>query len=209
MKQMAKRNNIRLKRFNMKKILLILIALFCIFLISCNINKETKEENPEQENIDNNKNNDNNTINPQNGDNGGSTVDPNEGETENQNNNENGNGETNSQDQNESLSFNEDDFKVDIVITNKDDNKKIKFTKDKYLDFFKKIKDFTYEKYGQCTSCDKILYSISYGENKIDIYEYNFFKINDVLYELTSGSFDFLGEYEYSDSESSGWLPWI
>ncbi len=193
----------------MKKILLILIALFCIFLISCNINKETKEENPEQENIDNNKNNDNNTINPQNGDNGGSTVDPNEGETENQNNNENGNGETNSQDQNESLSFNEDDFKVDIVITNKDDNKKIKFTKDKYLDFFKKIKDFTYEKYGQCTSCDKILYSISYGENKIDIYEYNFFKINDVLYELTSGSFDFLGEYEYSDSESSGWLPWI
>lgn len=193
----------------MKKILLILIALFCIFLISCNINKETKEENPEQENIDNNKNNDNNTINPQNGDNGGSTVDPNEGETENQTNNENGNGETNSQDQNESLSFIEDDFKVDIVITNKDDNKKIKFTKDKYLDFFKKIKDFTYEKYGQCTSCDKILYSISYGENKIDIYEYNFFKINDVLYELTSGSFDFLGEYEYSDSESSGWLPWI
>lgn len=193
----------------MKKILLILIALFCIFLISCNINKETKEENPEQENIDNNKNNDNNTINPQNRDNGGSTVDPNEGETENQNNNENGNGETNFQDQNESLSFIEDDFKVDIVITNKDDNKKIKFTKDKYLDFFKKIKDFTYEKYGQCTSCDKILYSISYGENKIDIYEYNFFKINDVLYELTSGNFDFLGEYEYSDSESSGWLPWI
>ena len=223
----------------MKKIFLILIVLFSLVLISCDTKKETKEDDPKQEDINNNNNNGENTgdpnidpnINengngentgdPENNENGSGentedpNIDPNINEngngenTGNPENNENGSGETNPPEENKSLTFIEDDFKVDIVITNKDDNKKIKFTKDKYLEFFNKIKDFTYEKYGQCTSCDKILYSISYGDNVIDIYEYNFFKINDVLYELTSGSFDFLKNYEYSDEESSGWLPWI
>ena len=201
----------------MKKIFLILIVLFFLVLISCDTKKETKEDDPKQEDINNNNNNGENTGDPENNENGSgeNTGDPNNNEngsgenTEDPEKNENGSGETNPPEENETLSFVEDDFKVDIVITNKDDNKKIKFTKDKYLEFFDKIKDFTYEKYGQCTSCDKILYSISYGNNVIDIYEYNFFKINDVLYELTSGSFDFLKDYEYSDEESSGWLPWI
>ena len=191
----------------MKKIFLIIISLFCLFLLSCDILDIQKEDNITQE--EGSKDGDKEKEDGKTDDN---ANDDSEDGKENQDDktDETGNGDGGSEiDQNESLSFNEDDFKVEIVITNKDDNKKIKFEKEKYLEFFTKIKDFTYEKYGQCTSCDKVLYSITYGDNVIDVYEYNFFKINDVLYELTSGSFDFLKEYEYSNSESSGWLPWI
>ena len=192
----------------MKKLFLIIISFFCLFLLSCDILDIQKEEEDNITQDDGSKDGD---KEKEDGKTDNANDDSEDGK-ENQDDptDETGNGDGGSEiDQNESLSFKEDDFKVEIVITNKGDNKKIKFEKEKYLEFFTKIKDFTYEKYGQCTSCDKVLYSITYGDNVIDVYEYNFFKINDVLYELTSGSFDFLKEYEYSNSESSGWLPWI
>ena len=175
MKQMAKRKITRLKRFNMKK--LIIVVIFCaFFLVGCSLletkeNKPTEEE-PNGENIENKNGEDNPNINE-------GEDDPN-GENNPNNNEDDPNGEdnpNNNEDQNEQFSFLEDDFKYDITILNKDNYKKT-FKKDDYLEFYNVIKEYTYEKYEQCTSCTDVLYTIKYNDNIILVYEYNFFKIN-------------------------------
>ena len=171
----------------MKKILILLILLFALFFISCdNKNEKTPNADP--------------NVSGE-GQPGDKEPDPNGGEKDPD---PNGEGEKDS-----ALTFNEDDFKYEIIITKCDNNYKKKITSDNYEELFDKIKDFTYQKYEQCTSCDTPLYKIAYNNIVISIYEYNFFKINDELFELTSGSFDFLSQFEYLDSNSSGWLPWI
>lgn len=220
MKQMEKKKIIRLKRFNMKK--LIILILFCsFFLVGCSIfditdNKPTEEkveEEPKEEDSDDTEG-DKTEEDDSSGTEGDKTGDDPDN-TEGDNSGEDDSGDTegdnsgdDTEDQNEELSFLEDDFKYEITILNKENYKKV-FKADNYLDFYNVIKDFKYEKFEQCTSCTEVLYTIKYNDNVISVYEYNFFKINDELFSLTSGSFDFLKDYEYTNSESSGWLPWI
>lgn len=217
---MEKKKIIRLKRFNMKK--LIILILFCsFFLVGCSIfditdNKPTEEkveEEPKEEDSDDTEG-DKTEEDDSSGTEGDKTGDDPDN-TEGDNSGEDDSGDTegdnsgdDTEDQNEELSFLEDDFKYEITILNKENYKKV-FKADNYLDFYNVIKDFKYEKFEQCTSCTEVLYTIKYNDNVISVYEYNFFKINDELFSLTSGSFDFLKDYEYTNSESSGWLPWI
>ncbi len=221
MKQMVKKKIIRLKRFNMKK--LIILILFCsFFLVGCSIFDITGDKPTEEKVEDGSKEKDpDDTEGDKTGDDdpdetegdqtgeddpnnteGDKTGDDDPDETEGDNSGDD------TEDQNEELSFLEDDFKYEITILNKENYKKV-FKSDNYLDFYNVIKDFKYEKFEQCTSCTEVLYTIKYNDNVISVYEYNFFKINDELFSLTSGSFDFLKDYEYTNSESSGWLPWI
>lgn len=205
---MEKKKIIRLKRFNMKK--LIILILFCsFFLVGCSIfditgdkptegevEEEPKEEDPFDTEGDKTEEDDSGDTE------GDKTGEDDPDETEGNNSGDD------TEDQNEELSFLEDDFKYEITILNKENYKKV-FKAVNYLDFYNVIKDFKYEKFEQCTSCTEVLYTIKYNDNVILVYEYNFFKINDELFSLTSGSFDFLKDYEYTNSESSGWLPWI
>ena len=188
----------------MKKILILLILLFALFFISCdNKNEKTPNADP---NVSGEGQPGDKEPDPNGGE---KDPDPDgEGEKDPDPNSE-GEKDPDPLEEDPALTFNEDDFKYEIIITKCDNNYKKKITSDNYEELFDKIKDFTYQKYEQCTSCDTPLYKIAYNNIVISIYEYNFFKINDELFELISGSFDFLSQFEYVDSNSSGWLPWI
>ena len=185
----------------MKKILIVfLMALFVFF--TCCSDKPSKEIENEDPSIINN-----NEKDPEPNNDGEQNPNPNEGEKDPEPNE--GEKDPEPIEEDSDMTFNEDDFKYEIIITKCDNNYKKKITSDNYQELFDKIKEFTYHKYEQCTSCDTPLYKITYNNIVISVYEYNFFKINDDLFELTSGSFDFLSQFEYVDSSSSGWLPWI
>lgn len=222
MKLLAKKKDIKLKRFKMKKILILFLLALAVFFTCCGKKSDEKKNNDDPNIINNHQEGE---KDPESSGEGEQDPNPNEGENnsnltgegeENPNEGEkepdpNGEGEKDPEPNLEDpdLTFSEDDFKYEIVITKCDNNYKKKITNDNYNELYDKIKDFTYHKYDQCTSCDTPLYTIAYNEIVITIYEYNFFKINDELFELTSGSFDFLSQFEYVDGSSSGWLPWI
>ena len=189
----------------MKKLIIALLITCFLFLVSCEKKEEEKKNNIEKapvEVFDINGKIEQNPENNQDND------EINSDEDNNQNNGESSNGETTTDDESVLL-FNEEDFKYDIIITKTETNYRKKIAKDNYLELFDYLKDSKYQKFDQCTSCETPIYKITYSENVILIYEYGFFKINDVLFELTSGTFAFLEEYEYTNTESSGWLPWI
>ena len=177
----------------MKKIIFVLFILMFVFITGCDNKKEETETNIEED--------------PQE-----DIKEENQEEPSNQDNEENdSNVDDNTEEKEEEtyFEFSEDDFKYEIIIVRTSDNYKKVFKEEDYLDFYDVIKEYKYHDYGQCISCTDPIYEISYNDNKILVYEYSFFKINDKLFELVVGSFDFLSDYEYSNSESSGWLPWI
>lgn len=179
----------------MKKILILFLLALAVFFTCCGKKSDEKKNNDDPNIINNHQEGE---KDPESSGEGEQDPNQNEGEKDQEPNLED-----------PDLTFSENDFKYEIVITKCDNNYKKKITNDNYNELYDKIKDFTYHKYDQCTSCDTPLYTIAYNEIVITIYEYNFFKINDELFELTSGSFDFLSQFEYVDGSSSGWLPWI
>ena len=190
----------------MKKLIIALLIICFLFLVSCEKKEEEKKNNIEKTPVEVFDIDGKIEQNPENNQDNEDEI--NHCNDNNQNSEENSNTESNTDDDS-ALTFNEEDFKFNITIIKTENNYKKKIAKDNYLELFDFLKDLKYQKYDQCTSCDTPLYKIAYNDIVISIYEYNFFKINDELFELTSGTFDFLSEFEYTDSESSGWLPWI
>lgn len=201
MKQVERKTYIKLKSYNMKKFLFIIMVFLLFLLVGCTKETKVPVENEAGENI----------INQENDPAGSGQNDQNQENdpTDNGQNNQDGAPNNNNQIENQEFEFKEDDFKCEIVITRLEDDYKKTFDEENYLDFFDVIKDYKYQKCEHCIEDSEPLYEISYNDNTILVYEYDYFKLDEVMYELTGGSFDFLKEYDYKISESSGWLPWI
>lgn len=111
----------------------------------------------------------------------------------------------------------EDLFNEDIIVIKNDINKQITLTIELKDEFLEKVKKITYIETFDDYSDLELLYKIKSGNNEIKVYKDNYISVNNNNYLIISNvypftdiySFNFLNEYQYNETVSSGWLPWV